>query len=149
MTIKMQNLLLDSVRVSIGNIMPQPLNQAEVSTSNEPISKDEIGVSIQFTNSEYRMILDGQREVFSRMSEAIFGMYMEGEMLDSCVSEIANIIAGGTTTILGEQGVALDITPPSLLHDNFNFNEHGNKLMLPISIETVGDIRVVLLENQQ
>lgn len=148
MTTKMQNLLLDSVRVSIGNIMPQPLNQAEVSISNEPLSKDEIGVSIQFTNSEYRMILDGQREVFSRMSEAIFGMYMEGEMLDSCVSEIANIIAGGTTTILGEKGVALDITPPSLLQDSFNFNEQANKLTLPISIQTVGDIRVVLLENQ-
>jgi chemotaxis protein CheX len=39
------------------------------------------------------MILDGQRVVFSQMSEAIFGMYMEGEILDSCVSEIANIIA--------------------------------------------------------
>lgn len=147
MTQNLQNLLLNSVRVSIGNIIPKSLDQAEVSTSNEPISKDEIGVSINFTNSEYCMILDGQRVVFSRMSEAIFGMYMEGEMLDSCVSEIANIIAGGTTTILGEQGVLLDITTPSLLQDNFHFNEHANKLMLPISIETVGDIRVVLLKD--
>lgn len=147
MTQNLQNLLMDSVRVSIGNMMPQSLDQAEVSTSNEPISKDEIGVSINFTNSEYCMILDGQRVVFSRMSEAIFGMYMEGEMLDSCVSEIANIIAGGTTTILGEQGVSLDITTPSLLQDNFHFNEQSSKLMLPISIETVGDIRVVLLKD--
>ncbi|MDR6549201.1 chemotaxis protein CheX [Paenibacillus qinlingensis] len=149
MTQSLQNLLLDSVRVSIGNVIPKSLDQAEVSTSNEPLSKDEIGVSINFTNSEYCMILDGQRVVFSRMSEAIFGMYMEGDMLDSCVSEIANIIAGGTTTILGEQGVSLDITPPSLLQDNFHGNDTSNKLMLPISIETVGDIRVVLLKEQE
>ncbi|KRE98418.1 hypothetical protein ASG89_05260 [Paenibacillus sp. Soil766] len=148
MTQNLQNLLLDSVRVSIGNMLPQSLDQTEVSTSNEPIRKDEIGVSINFTNSEYCMILDGQRVVFSRMSEAIFGMYMEGEMLDSCVSEIANIIAGRTTTILGEQGVELDITPPSLLEENYHFDNQANKLMLPISIQTVGDIRVVLLKEQ-
>jgi chemotaxis protein CheX len=147
MTQNLQNLLLDSVRVSIGNMLPQSLDQSEVSISNEPIRKDEIGVSINFTNSEYCMILDGQRVVFSRMSEAIFGMYMEGEMLDSCVSEIANIIAGRTTTILGEQGVALDITPPSLLEENYHFDNQANKLMLPISIQTVGDIRVVLLKE--
>ncbi|NOU63860.1 hypothetical protein GC096_07465 [Paenibacillus sp. LMG 31461] len=147
MTQNLQNLLLDSVRVSIGNMLPQSLDQTEVSISNEPIRKDEIGVSINFTNSEYCMILDGQRVVFSRMSEAIFGMYMEGEMLDSCVSEIANIIAGRTTTILGEQGVALDITPPSLLEENYHCDNQANKLMLPISIQTVGDIRVVLLKE--
>lgn len=148
MTQNLQNLLLDSVRVSIDNMLPQSLDQTEVRISNEPIRKDEIGVSINFTNSEYCMILDGQRVVFSRMSEAIFGMYMEGEMLDSCVSEIANIIAGRTTTILGEQGVALDITPPSLLEENHHFDSQTNKLMLPISIQTVGDIRVVLLKEQ-
>jgi chemotaxis protein CheX len=147
MTNNLQNLLLDSVRVSIGNIIPRPLSQDEVLTTSDPIAKDEIGVSINFTNSEYTMILDGQRVVFSRMSEAIFGMYMEGEMLDSCVSEIANIIAGGTTTILGAQGVLLDITTPSLLQDNFHFDGDTNKVTLPISIETVGDIRVVLLQS--
>lgn len=148
MTQNLQNLLLDSVKVSIGNMIPQTLDQGEVSTSNEVINKDEIGVSINFTNSDYSMILDGQRVVFSRMSEAIFGMYMEGEMLDSCVSEIANIIAGGTTTILGQQGVSLDITTPSLLQDDFQIDGQTDKTTLPISIETVGDIRVVLLKDQ-
>ncbi|WNR42676.1 chemotaxis protein CheX [Paenibacillus roseipurpureus] len=143
----MQNLLLDSVRTSIGNIIPRPLSQAKVCTDNEPLIKDEIGVAIQFTNSDYCMVLDGQRVVFSRISEAVFGMYMEGEMLDSCVSEIANIIAGGTTTILGEQGISLDITTPSLLEDNFDWKDQGNKLTLPISIDAVGEIRVVLMEG--
>lgn len=145
MSQNLKNLLLDSVRASIGNIIPKPLSQAEVSASNEPISKDEIGVAIHFTNSEYCMVLDGQRVVFSRISEAVFGMYMEGEMLDSCVGEIANIIAGGTTTLLGNQGVVLDITTPSLLQDGFDYNGRPSKLTMPISIETVGDIRVILL----
>ncbi|MDR6885362.1 chemotaxis protein CheC [Bacillus sp. 3255] len=147
MTQDFQSLLLNSVRASIGNIIPKPLNQSEVRTCSEPISKDEIGVAIHFTNSEYSMVLDGQRVVFSRISEAVFGMYMEGEMLDSCVSEIANIIAGGTTTILGDQGVTLDITTPSLLQDGFDYNERSGRLTMPISIETVGDIRVILMNK--
>ncbi|MNY82669.1 hypothetical protein D3C86_2249140 [compost metagenome] len=64
------------------------------------------------------------------------------------MSEIANIIAGGTTTILGQQGVSLDITTPSLLQEDFQIDGQTDKTTLPISIQTVGDIRVVLLKEQ-
>ena len=141
-----QTMLLDSVCDSMRNIIPRPVGQAEAMTGGKPASVDELGVAISFANPVgIRMILDGERRMFSRMSEVMFGMPMEGEMLDSCVGEIANIIAGGTTTLLSSQGVSADITPPSLL--NAYSSVDGYKSGLALKIEDVGNLRIMLLDS--
>lgn len=147
MNLNLQKLLLDSVCDSIRNVIPRTLHQSVPDKITSLIMQNEIAVSIQFTNSDYQMILDGQRDVFSRIGESIFGMYMEGEMLDSCVGEIANIIAGGTISLLVDRGLSIDITPPIVLRDDFAFHDYENTMTVPLNIEEVGDIRVVLLEG--
>jgi chemotaxis protein CheX len=147
MNLNLQKLLLDSVCDSIRKVIPRTLHQSVPDKITSLIMQNEIAVSIQFTNSDYQMILDGQRDVFSRIGESIFGMYMEGEMLDSCVGEIANIIAGGTISLLVDRGLSIDITPPKMLSENFTFQDYENTMTVPLNIEEVGDIRVVLLEG--
>ncbi len=87
--------------------------------------------------------MDGERRLFSKLSEMIFGMPMEGEMLDSCAQVIVNIIAGGTTTPLSCRGIAADITPPSLL--NASTSVEGYEGGLALFIEEVGTMRILLL----
>ncbi|MFD0672340.1 chemotaxis protein CheX [Cohnella sp. GCM10027633] len=139
-----QNLLLDSLCDSMRNVIPRPIDQAEATAGERPDAVDEMGVAISFADPiSVRMIIDGERRMFSKMSEVMFGMPMEGEMLDSCVGEIANIIAGGTTTLLSNRGISADITPPSLLAGKTAVDGYENGLAL--NIEEVGNMRIMLL----
>lgn len=139
-----QTLLLNSVCDSMRNIIPKPIGQTDAFSDGQPETVNELGVAISFANPVgIRMILDGERRMFSRMGEVMFGMPMEGEMLDSCAQEIANIIAGGTTTLLNSHGIAADITPPSLL--NAYSPVDGYESGLALVIEEVGNMRIMLL----
>ncbi|MFC5530392.1 chemotaxis protein CheX [Cohnella yongneupensis] len=144
MSQNIHDVLLSSLCESMRNVIPRPIDQSEAEADANPATVNEMGVSISFANPiSVKMIIDGERQMFSKMSEVLFGMPMEGEMLDSCVGEIANIIAGGTTTLLSNHGIAADITPPSLLTERATINGYENGLAL--NIEEVGNMRIMLL----
>ena len=138
------SLLLGTVCDSIGNVIPRPIGQAVEHTSpQESVAVGEMGVAIRFEGMiGVRMVLDGERSTFSNISEVLFGMRMEGEMLDSCVGEIANFIAGGTATLLGNHGIAANITPPTLLDGEGTIGRCESGLAL--NIEEIGNMRVLL-----
>ncbi|MBO9599531.1 MAG: chemotaxis protein CheX [Cohnella sp.] len=141
-----RDLLLSSVCDSMKNVIPRPIARSESMPGDIPVSVAELGVAIRFANPiGIKMVLDGERRMFSKMSELIFGMPMEGEMLDSCAQEIANIIAGGTTTLLSNRGIAADITPPSLLNGSASVADYAGGLAL--IIEEVGNMRILLLSS--
>lgn len=144
MSRNIHTLLLDSLCDSMRNVIPRPIDQTAAAASERTGTVGEMGVAISFADPiSVRMIIDGERRMFSKMSEVLFGMPMEGEMLDSCVGEIANIIAGGTTTLLSDRGISADITPPSLLTGNTAVDGYENGLAL--NIEEVGNMRIMLL----
>jgi Predicted inhibitor of MCP methylation, homolog of CheC len=141
-----RDLLLSSVCDSMRNVIPRPIAHSEPMPGNHLESVDELGVAIRFANPiGMSMIMDGERRMFSKMSEMVFGMPMEGEMLDSCAQEIVNIIAGGTTTVLSGRGIAADITPPTLL--NASASVEGYEGGLALNIEEVGTMRIILLSS--
>lgn len=141
-----RDLLLSIVCDSMRNVIPRQIGQSESMPGDQPASVDELGVAIRFANPiGIKMIIDGERRMFSKMSELIFGMPMEGEMLDSCAQEIANIIAGGTTTLLSSRGIVADITPPSLLNASASVEGYAGGLAL--IIEEVGNMRILLLSS--
>jgi chemotaxis protein CheX len=138
-----RQLVLESVCSSIRNVIPRPLKREAHENHSAPLSNNEMGIAITFSNTDiYQMKLIGHREVFSRMGEVIFGMYVEDDMLDSCVGEMANIIAGGAATLMGSSGVPTDISLPSLLGDN-PYNGDNLIIDLPICIEEIGNIHLV------
>lgn len=139
------SLLLSTVCDSISSVIPRPIGQAvEQASAAGGVAVGELGVAIRFEGMiGVRMVMDGERRTFSKISEVLFGMAMEGEMLDSCVGEIANIIAGSTTTLLSNHGIAADITPPSLLGGDAVLD--GYESALALNIEEVGEMRIMLL----
>lgn len=146
MSREIRDLLLSSVCDSMKNVIPRPIAHSEPTPGDTPGTVDELGVAIRFENPiGMKMIVDGERRTFSKMSEMVFGMPMEGEMLDSCAQEIVNIIAGGTTTVLSGRGIAADITPPTLL--NASTPVEGYEGGLALNIEEVGTMRILLLSS--
>ncbi len=142
-----RDLLLSSTCDSMSNVIPRPIARSDSMPGDESATVDELGIAIRFENPiGIEMIMDGERRMFSKMSEMIFGMPMEGEMLDSCAQEFVNIIAGGTTTLLSNRGITADITPPSLL--NASTSVEGCKGGLALIIEEIGTMRILLLSSK-
>jgi chemotaxis protein CheX len=74
------------------------------------------------------------------------------EMAKSAISELTNMILGNTATIFYNNGVAVDITPPSLLMGS-NIQISTSKMQticipLALSNDTTFEIDVAIQENR-
>jgi chemotaxis protein CheX len=84
--------------------------------------------------------LDVAKKIASRM---MMGMEVNelDEMSKSAISELGNMIMGNSTTLIANQGITIDITPPTLMVGkdiNLSFND-AITIGLPLHSE-IGDI---------
>jgi chemotaxis protein CheX len=63
------------------------------------------------------------------------------EMGQSAIAELGNMISGNACTILSNEGIAIDITPPQTLLANQS-QRLGKSLVIPLKLEGVGDIDI-------
>ena len=77
----------------------------------------------------------------------MLGGYVVTELDDMCrsaVAELGNMISGNASTMLYHNGIAVDITPPSLVGDSAV--DWGKKAVsIPLSVERIGDFDINIL----
>lgn len=66
-------------------------------------------------NIKGNLVINGDSAVFGMIGEKMFGMPLEGEMLKSFAGEMGNMMAGGISTSIAEEGIQVDITAPAVL----------------------------------
>lgn len=87
------------------------------------------------------LIIKGEERTFSNLARSMFGMEVEGAMLQSFTCELGNMIAGNLATEATNAQVSLDITTPS-------FNEepiiHNTAMLvsLPLKFQDSGYLHV-------
>ena len=84
--------------------MPQPFEQKELSVL--------IGI---IGDIKGRIILEATFGLFSSIGSNMFGMPLEGEMLESFTGELGNMIAGNLCTLVGANNLEIDITPSTVI----------------------------------
>lgn len=149
-TVKMTNLLNVSLRV-FNNILPIPIETQEPTLISAPIFQNELGVLIGVTGDlSGRLILEGSKQIFCDIGEIMFGMALQGDMLDSFVGELGNMIAGNLATDLYQSGITIDITPPTVIVGQTKLSGFHQAVNIPVSIKEVGNLSLVLaLENKE
>ena len=65
------------------------------------------------------------------------------EMCQSAVGELGNMISGNASTMLYQQGIEVDITPPSLVKGSAS-HWGGEVFSIPLSLETIGDFHIYI-----
>lgn len=135
--------LVNGTIASLKNILPvqnefQPLqvvkNHGEV----------HFGTTVCFTGDiQAELILHGDRGVFSQIGQQMFGMPVEGELLQSFTGEFGNMVAGNLSTIIVEQGFQTDITPPTILDGTTNFL--GNAIKIIVKLKDIGALNASLI----
>lgn len=93
-------------------------------------------------------------QIFFEMSEAtargIASIMMGGMQIDeldeiskSAISEIGNMIMGNASTMLANNSISIDITPPTLLAgDSIEMSNKSSTIVIPMELEGLGYINI-------
>ena len=112
----------------------------------QPFEQEEISVLIGMTGDvPGRLLIEGPELCISKIGEAMFGMPLEGEMLESFAAELGNMIAGNLATSLSLNAIEMDITPPTVLVGHAKMYGFEKAISLSINVENIGNLRAILM----
>ncbi|NSL52656.1 chemotaxis protein CheX [Bacillus sp. P2(2020)] len=141
--------VLNGTIESVKNVIPIPIVVGKPSLFKEPLLKSEIGVLIGMIGSiRGSLVIKSRAKTFCGIGEEMFGMHLDGEMLQSFTGELGNMLAGNLCTILAGKGIDIDITPPTVVMDGSIM--HNSDLAFRVGVDIIGkgEIGIVLmLEN--
>ena len=140
------NSTIDSVRnvIPAGIIIEKPVRYFH-SDAHAPLS-----VAVDMIGEvRGRLIIEGNETVFSSIGQLMFGMRLEGEMLQSFTCELGNMIAGNLATQVSQMRISMDITPPTVLIGQMDAGNFANAIAVPVNIEQQGKLNIILIIEQE
>ncbi|EXX88632.1 chemotaxis protein CheC [Paenibacillus darwinianus] len=87
------------------------------------------------------------QDVALKIVSSMMGGYPVAEMDDMCrsaISELGNMISGNASTMLYNEGIVVDITPPDIMSDNLSFAER-KAITIPLSLSDIGDFDIFMI----
>ncbi|MEG0260559.1 MAG: chemotaxis protein CheX [Lysinibacillus sp.] len=145
-TSKYIQTILNGTIHSLKTIIPMDIQMMQPSKIDEPYIQQEMGVLIGIVGDiKGRVIIDSSPATFSAIGSAMFGMPLEGEMLESFTGEFGNMIAGNLCTHAVNENIELDITPPTVMVGNTKLYGFQQAISLPVNIPTVGSLLILLM----
>lgn len=125
--------VLNAAISSVGELMCITIGNPSLVSA--PVVQTDFGVLVGITGDlKGRLLLFGERGVFNQAGLSMYGMELPDDMLESFVGEFGNSAAGRTATILSEQGIDIDITPPTTMQGSVKLG--GFKTAVQVPFET-------------
>ncbi len=144
-TSKHVQTILNGTIHSLKTILPMDIDVKTPSLTTEPYIQQEMGVLIGLVGDlKGRVIIDSTPETFGAIGAAMFGMPLEGAMLESFTGELGNMIAGNLCTHAGTENLELDITPPTVMVGHTKLYGFQHAFSLPATLTGVGEITILL-----
>lgn len=144
------NPFLESARVVIEQVVNVKPTTGQLGVKDVKFIDKYIWIQIGVTGHMSGDIVFGlHEEVALRLVSAMMGGFEIthlDEMSQSAISELGNMISGNASTLLYNQGVKVDITPPKLvLAANAAGFEPKRALTIPLSIGEIGNLDIQVL----
>ncbi|CAM4335600.1 chemotaxis protein CheX [Paenibacillus tarimensis] len=144
------NPFLESARVVIEQMVSIRPEAGQLGIKEVIFVEKYIWIQIGMTGQMSGDIVFGISEpVALRLISAMMGGFAISEIDEigkSAISELGNMISGNASTMLFNQGVKVDITPPKVLHSAqaAGFTPH-KALTIPLIIEGIGELDIQVL----
>lgn len=144
-TSKNVQLILNGAISALTSVIPMKLTVSAPSLMVQPFIQKELSVLIGLVGGiKGRLLIDTSKDTISTIGESMFGMAVEGDMLESLTGELGNMIAGNLCTSVAQNGLTLDISPPTVMAGNIKLFGFKQAFALPVKLES-GDVLTVLL----
>lgn len=144
------NPFLESARHVIEQVIQVSPSTGNLGVKEISLLEDHIWILIGMTGQMKGDIVFGLKEqVALRMISVMMGGYVLTEMDEmgqSAISELGNMISGNASTILSNQGVNVDITPPKVLRSTNVTNFDTKKaLCIPLQMDGIGELDIQVM----
>ncbi|AYC29427.1 chemotaxis protein CheX [Paenisporosarcina cavernae] len=149
-TSKYIHTVLNGTIQSLKSVIPIEMDVKTPSLMAQPFEQQEMGVLIGMIGDlKGRIIIDSVPEVFSKIGNTMFGMPLEGEMLESFTGELGNMIAGNLCTFVASNDIELDITPPTVVVGHAKLYGFEHAFRLPVSLHNTGDMTIIVTIDEE
>lgn len=144
------NPFLESARLVIEQVIQVSPSTGNLGVKEISLIENHIWIQIGMTGQMSGDIVFGlQEQVALRMVSVMMGGYVLTEMDEmgqSAISELGNMISGNASTILSNQGVSVDITPPKVIR-SVNISEFAMKkaLSIPLMMDGIGELDIQVM----
>lgn len=138
--------ILNSMIESVKTVLPFEVSVDQPSVLGQPFEQNEIGVLIGITGDiRGRVMIDADEATIGKIGESMFGMSLEGAMLQSFAGELGNMIAGNLSTMLAKHKIEMDITPPTVLVGNTKVYGFSRAFRLPVTVNGAGNLMIIVM----
>ncbi|MCZ8517141.1 chemotaxis protein CheX [Paenibacillus filicis] len=144
------NPFLESARIVIEQVANVRPTTGQLGVKDVLFVENYIWIQIGMTGQMHGDIVFGLHEdVAMKVVSAMMGGFTVTEMDEmskSAISELGNMISGNASTMLFNQGVRVDITPPKLLHSSNSTGFSAKKaLTIPLIMDGIGELDIQVL----
>lgn len=143
------NPFLESARVVIEQVIQVSPSTGNLGIKEIELIDNHIWIQVGMTGQLSGDIIFGLAEqVALRIVSAMMGGFTITEMDEmgqSAISELGNMISGNASTILSNQGVAVDITPPKLMKVAHMSEMPRKALSIPLLMEGIGELDIQVI----
>ena len=149
-TSKYVQMILNGAISSLTTVVPVKLDVLAPTLTTPPYEQKELSVLIGLVGGvKGRLIIDTTTDVISTIGQAMFGMSIEGEMVESFTGELGNMVAGNLCTVLEKDGLILDISPPTVMVGTAKFYGFKQAFKLPVRLEDGSMLHVLLTIDEE
>lgn len=146
------NPFLESASMVIQQMCNVAPTRGDLDIKDVQLVDDHVWIKIGLTGQLKGDVIFGiHNQVAIRIISAMMGGFpIEeiDEMGKSAISELGNMISGNASTILFNQGVAIDITPPELVDDHRTLQVNGKALTIPLVLGELGELEIQVVVVQ-
>jgi chemotaxis protein CheX len=143
------NPFLESARIVIEQVIQVSPSTGNLGIKDIELIDNHIWIQVGMTGQLSGDIIFGIAEAVAlKMVSAMMGGYVITEMDEmgqSAISELGNMISGNASTILSNQGVSVDITPPKLMKLESMAGIPRRALSIPLMMEGIGELDIQVM----
>ncbi|WP_410514151.1 chemotaxis protein CheX [Paenibacillus sp. BR2-3] len=143
------NPFLESARTVIEQVIQISPSTGDLGIKEIELIDNHIWIQVGMTGQMSGNIIFGIAEAVAlKMVSAMMGGYVITEMDEmgqSAISELGNMISGNASTILSNQGVMVDITPPKLMKSESMSFLPRKALSIPLRMDGIGELDIQVM----
>jgi chemotaxis protein CheX len=149
MTVQYLHPFLDSATFVIQQVCNVDISLGELAEKEWSYTEGHTWIRIGMTGQLQGQVFFGlQNDLALRIVSAMMGgfpVHEMDEMGKSAISELGNMISGNASTILSNQGVVVDITPPLFLLNQDLQEMTGMALSAPLDLQDMGRMEIQMV----
>jgi len=144
------NPFLESANIVLHQVINVKPTTGKLGVKDVRFAENHIWIQIGVSGQVQGDIVFGLHETVAiKLASAMMGGFAITELDEmgrSAISELGNMISGNAITIMFNQGIKVDITPPRIIESAENAGFHPRKaLTIPLIMDGIGELDIQVL----